>query len=251
VTELDPWADERTPDPVETEDPPWGVGLLVGVALLLLSKMVPPVVAAALWLLVPAAVGVLAGGTPFIGGAIVAIPAAIFALVVGVMEWGAVAVLWVPLPAALAIIVSGLAGSAGGFAVRTWFDRSNDDAEIRARGRRGMIILACAALLIGGPMAAGAYSDQRADARAQAVEQQLVTVTRASVPFDGDLFANDPANPITSAVPTVRIMGTGTGANMQVEVGWGLSTRCVMVQVQDAEVTSRIANDACGALVGR
>jgi hypothetical protein len=249
VTELDPWADERPPDPLEAEAPPWGVALLVGIALLPLREVLPAVILTGLGLVAPAAVAVLAGGSPFVAGAIVAMPAAAFGVIAAVIQWGPVGLLMLA-PAGLFLGFSGLMGSAGAFAIRSWFDRRSADPETRARGRRGLIIIAVGALLIGGPAAASAYSDQRADARAEAVERRLLIVTRASVPFDGFLFAREPANPISSAVPGVHIIGTGVGANMQAEVGWGLSTRCVMVQVQDTSVTSHIENEACGPLVG-
>jgi hypothetical protein len=113
-----------------------------------------------------------------------------------------------------------------------------------------MIIVAVAVLVVGLPTAVTAVSDQRADDRAEALERRLVAVTRATVPFDGFIFASEPANPITSAVPEVHIIGTGVGANMQAEAHWGLSSRCVLVQVKDTEVTSRIAKNECGPLVG-
>jgi hypothetical protein len=249
VTELDPWADERPPDAPEHERPPWGSSLLVGVALLLVGVVLPPAAMTALGLLAPAAVGVLAGGSPFVAGAIVAIPAAVFGVIAAVVNWGPAGLLMIG-PALLMLGFSGLIGSGGAFAMRSWFDQGSEDPETRARGRRGLIIIAVGALLVGGPMAIGSYSDQRVDDRADALERRLVTVTKASVPFDGDLFAGNPANPISSAVPGVQIIGTGVGANMQAEARWGLSTRCVMVQVRDTEVTSRIEGEQCGALLG-
>jgi hypothetical protein len=249
VTELDPWADEREPDAVE-EEPPWRLALLVGAAVIPLGWVLPPGIAGVLWLLAPAAVGALAGGDAFLGGAAVGLPAALVLVVVAVVDLGPVGVLFA-LGAALYVFVSGLLGSAGEVALRSWFDRSSDNPEVRARARRGMIIVAVAVLFFGGPMAINGISDQRADDRANALQRRLLKITKASVPFDAFAFASAPTNPISDAVPEVQIIATGVGANMQAEAHWGWSSRCVWVQVNDLRVTSRIVKDPCGPLVGR
>jgi len=245
VTDLAPAPDER-----DAGRTPLGLSIVLGLALLPLGKLVPVAVTAPLALAAAMLAGGLAMSSPLLAGAIVAVPLTIAITAIGLADslgTGALA-----LGAGLCVIgLSALAGAAGAMLAQGWADGHSDDPEARARARRGVIILVLAALFFGGPRAAQVVSDERADDRAEALERRLVAVTKASVPFDGFVFANDPANPISREVPEVHLIATGDGANMQAEASWGLSTRCVLVQVNGTAVTSRIVKDPCGPLVGR
>lgn len=242
----------RTPSDTRTEHTGQATGLaiVVGLGLLAVGKLVPPPVAAIVALGAAALVGALAGRTPGRAGAIVATPLVLAVTVLGFADSVGVGALTM-LAGACYVIVSAAAGGAGALAGRAWFDRNSTDAETRARARRGAIIVAVAVVLVGGPGAVSAFTDQRADDEAARVRDRLVAAVRANLPLDGFVLQDDPAHPVYEAVPDAHAIATGSGANIQVEVSSFLSQRCVLVQVGGDQVTSRISKGACGPLVGR
>jgi hypothetical protein len=245
VTDLDP-----DPAAADVERPSWGLPIVLGLALLPLGKLVSPAVAAPVGLAFAAIAGGLTASNPLLAGATVAAPVALALTVLGFADsLGRGALVLVA--AACLVGVSALAGAAGALVGQGWADAHSDDPEAKARARRGVIILVCAGLFFGGPKAALAVSDERARHRAETLEHRLVAATKASMPFDVFDFEQDPNNPISRAVPEVQIISVPEGADLQAEARWGLSARCVLVEVRGTTVAGRIVDDECGPMVGR
>jgi hypothetical protein len=238
---------DADPDTEETRS--LSLALVVGVALLVVAKLVPPAGAAVFALIAAAVVGALAGAGAAVAGALVGLPLAIGVTVLAFADSVGLGLLAM-LAAASYLVVSAAAGAGGAVAVRSWFDRNSADPEARARARRGAIIIAVAVLLVGGPRAVAAITGPRADHEAARVRDRLVAAVRANLPLDGFVMQDEPAHPVYKAVPDAHVIATGTGANIQVDVRSFLSQRCVLVQVDGDVVTSRISHDACGPLVG-
>jgi hypothetical protein len=228
----------------------WTLPILLGLVLLVVAKLLPPAASFLIALLAAVLAGALAPSSPLVAGLIVAVPLAVGAAVIAFSDSVATGAL-VTGALAFYLALSAMAGAVGAMVSDWRDDRTSDEPEARARARRGVIIVVVALLFFGGPNLATRVSDEQAQDRAEKLERRLVAVTKANVPFDGFVFAREPANPISRAVPEVHLIATGDGANMQAEARWGISARCVMVQVAGTSVTSRIDGEGCGVLVGR
>lgn len=248
MTDLAPMRDEQD---ASEQRPSLTLPVILGLALLPLGKLLPPALATPVALAAAGLAGALAESSPLLAGVVVGVPLAIGAVLVAFFDSLGLGAL-VIVAAGCYLGLSALAGAAGAMAGQSWRDRTSEDPEARARARRGVIILVAAALFFGAPNAALSISDDRAHDRAKTLQRRLVAVTRASVPVDAAAltFEDEPDHPIRQAVPEVQIIPTSQGANLQAEARWGLSARCVLVQVKGTAITSRIANDGCGALVG-
>ena len=208
-----------------------------------ITVLVPRPLAPVLALLAAGAVGALmTGDRAFPAGGIVGVPLAIGAVALAASRSVGLSALAVVAGAAW-VVSSGLAGAAGALVGSTIVDWSDPDT--RERSRRGLVILAVAALLFGGPAVANKVAGDRADDRAEDLERRLRTAV-AATPFEEltPLIDHPDLERRVGRPVTVLPGRSGIAVSAGVSVWW--EARCVSVEsAGDGRVTSEVASRFC------
>lgn len=224
-----------------TDRPPWGLAVLVGVALIPLGRLGQPV-SGLVGLVLLLGLGVRAGPAAFRAGLVAAIPAALAGIVLLGSRSGGAASLFL-FPMGLFAVFSGLLAAAGAMAVRARADRRSDDPEARARAGRAFVILAVAVLLVGGGWALDLIAADRADERAEQMRVEMVAYLRA---HPEAITAPPGAEPPELGRIAQVILPRPDGTRVLQEVSAWWRFRCIEVMVPaQGDVTSRIIDHEC------